>query len=631
MQTTIARKPQQHLMLVFLLMAIMMWAIGGMWRWGVVAALVLIVPGQWLQIWVGLPSNTRLVRGAMTAVVGPMLLALAYMWAAALQVALPLDFIGWMLWGGAGVLLWRQWRDDTPHQSAVWPSWWWMITLLGIGGAVVWTRQQQIAALVLPAWVDGVHHSLLVRVAYERQQAPWDLRPYVDVPVLTFHSGYHSMLAAMMDWAGIAVSDVGTYVLATGQVLNVLAVVSVAVLVWYWWRSWAGVSAALLVCGLFSIMPAYYVAWGRYTLLMGMVLLPIAVMVLDDFWQRDTPRVAVWLALVAAGLALTHVVVFAMWLLWGVVLLLTRGWPRRTVWYGAGVALLLTGPWWWIVVMQTRAGAGASAMNVVGNDTHNVFIVGLFWALNNQWLIPALAVLCGLAIRRHSRVMRDVVLWMALVAVCANPPWLGLPYISFFTNETMTTALYVPIGIAAAWAWVHLNRLIPSSAVALATLVVALVVAPSIQTVVRDETVLTTTDDLAALRWMQSQEWPASTRVLTSAQRWMWGVDRGDDGGWWILPLVGVSVTTPPVLYTYGDDATVQQIAAYTARVRDGDGSLAMLADLLAADPTVTHVYASEHGAQLHPQVLRESPLLEEVYSTGDVAIFRVKRADDAQ
>ena len=39
-------------------------------------------------------------------------------------------------------------------------------------------------------------------------------------------------------------------------------------------RAWAGVLAAL-VTGLVSLMPAYYVNWGRYTQLAGQLILPV--------------------------------------------------------------------------------------------------------------------------------------------------------------------------------------------------------------------------------------------------------------------------------------------------------------------------------------------------------------------
>ena len=60
----------------------------------------------------------------------------------------------------------------------------------------------------------------------------------------------------------------------TGQALNALHGLSVAALATYLWRRpIAGVVAALVV-GLLSIMPAYYVSWGRYTQLTGLLLLP---------------------------------------------------------------------------------------------------------------------------------------------------------------------------------------------------------------------------------------------------------------------------------------------------------------------------------------------------------------------
>ncbi len=146
------------------------------------------------------------------------------------------------------------------------------------------------------------------------------------------------------------------------------------------------------------------------------------------------------------------------------------------------------------------------------------------------------------------------------------------------------------------------------------------------QTVVRAETVISTADDLQALAWAQQQSWSTDTLVLTGSQGWMWGVDRGVDGGWWMLPLVGVAVTTPPVLYTYAPDAWVAETSQLSAAVRTSTGTEAEIRAIVTTHPRITHIYASERSPTLKPSQLAAADWLEVVYQGGDVTLFRVKR-----
>lgn len=624
---SITRNKLTHLLIIGAFLLTVAFMVGGMWRWGVAVLVLTVIPALLLHAWAPPPPSQRALAWLAGALVGPSLIAVIYVWAATLGWAVPVSGLWWLLLGAGAWWGWRWWRQALPgHGGWSLPQWHWWVVLVVLVGLVVWTRQQQIASLVLPAWVDGVHHALLIRVAYETQRAPLDLTPYLPVTALTFHSGYHSIMALLLAWSGIDLDALGTYVLVSGQVLNLCAVVSVALLAWYWWRSPLALAAAVTIGGLVTIMPAYYVAWGRYTLLMGMIWLPVAVMLADALWHSTTPRLWVWCGIVGAGLALIHMVIFVMWLAWILVLWVSRGWPSRGIWYSGGLALLLTVPWWWLVITHTRGGAGASAMHVVGNSTHNAFIAGLFWALNNQWLIPAMLVVVAWALWRRSQIWARLVLWSGVIAFLANPIVVGLPYISFFTNETMSTALYVPIALSAAWLMHLLQRWVMPALLVGVLLVGGVIGAQGMQTVVRAETVMSTADDVRVLEWAQQQSWPADTVVLTGAQGWMWGVDRGVDGGWWMLPLVGVTVTTPPVLYTYAPDDWVADASQLSAAVRTSDGTEAGIRAIVIAHPGITHIYASERSPTLKPSQLALADWLDVVYQSGDVTLFRVKR-----
>jgi hypothetical protein len=222
-------------------------------------------------------------------------------------------------------------------------------------------------------------------------------------------------------------------------------------------------------------------------------------------------------------------------------------------------------------------------MHVVGNNTQNAFIEGLFWARNNRWLVPALVVASWWGIRQRSMQIVQLLLWMIVVILLANPVLLGLPYISFFTERNrnygdvcangVDDCVVVRLGDGAGPRW--------QIVVVLAMTVLAFMSANDLQHVVNDETIIATADDLNAMQWIATNL-PQNAVILTNASGWMWRIDRGSDGGWWALPLTGRQVTTPPVLYTYGTDEWVRHISQQTGRIRDADGSSAGIAGCFA-------------------------------------------------
>ena len=88
--------------------------------------------------------------------------------------------------------------------------------------------------------------------------------------------------------------------------------------------------------------------------------------------------------------------------------------------------------------------------------------------------------------------------------------------------------------------------------------------------------------------------------------------------------MAGITVTTPPVLYTYAPPAAVAEIAATTADLRTADGSLGYVERFVAAHREVTYIYASERGTAAKPSVLDTSGQFELRFRSGDVAIYAV-------
>jgi hypothetical protein len=177
--------------------------------------------------------------------------------------------------------------------------------LLAVGAVLAlcaW-RLYQARDLVLPVWVDPVHHVLLVRKMIEYGGLPPDWLPYLPAPMY-YHYGFHILAAAFSFWSQIAPAQA---VLLFGQVINAMVAFSVYRLAKAAWGDPLRAGLAALLTGFGFHMPAYYLSWGRYPLLAGLVVLPLAMAAALEVRQTPADRAA-WarLALYTAAVCFCH-------------------------------------------------------------------------------------------------------------------------------------------------------------------------------------------------------------------------------------------------------------------------------------------------------------------------------------
>ena len=474
--------PTRHIPLAHWLLILAIVGAGVAWLCGpggrmlVVLPLLLFGPGLLLER--ALLSSTHLPafsRPPLWLGLSLSAIALIYEWATLLRFALtPLVLA--LLASACGLGVIRQiWISDfrfpiddlserrpNPKSKILNLKWW--LALLAILALIGGTRISEIRDLALPNWVDSVHHALMIRVAAERGQAPISLRPYLPVEQLPYHWGYHVLVAAAMQLSSMGLPQ---SMLVTGQALNVLHALAAAGLAAYLWRRpLSGIAAALTV-GLLSIFPAYYVSWGRYTQLTGLLLLPPLMIVWLELLKADRVdkkqelrpgalwanraaepgarfaqkapglgswldlRLAIMLALLLAGLSLIHfiVLVFALGFMGVSGIVWALGVRRELVWsrlgwaaVSAGIALALALPWLGLLV--TRALLRSSAGQVpalLGRGSYYALDPQLLWAGNNRMLI-ALALAAALwGIRKRNRLVAALLAWLAALCVLANP------------------------------------------------------------------------------------------------------------------------------------------------------------------------------------------------------------------
>jgi hypothetical protein len=534
---------------------------------------------------------------------------------------------------------------------------------------VAWaTRLLQIRDLVLPAWVDSVHHTLIVQLIAEAGQVPDSLHPYLPIDGFHYHWGFHAVAAFLHLLSGVSTARA---VLIYGQVLNVLAGLSAYVLAVAWTpapsgdsdrrRRWAGVGAALVVL-LLSYMPAYYVSWGRYTQLAGMILLPFAVLATSSWLMRPTlaeeghtrAGLLVLTALLVAGLGLIHYRVIVLYLLYGPLLILwflVRRRMARSAWrelFGAGVLLavvsgLLLAPWLARFVIRVFPAVGATYGGMAANEAMDTsFSTSLLRVGWTPWLLylSAAGLVWGLVRRRIEILILGV--WVGLWLLVANLSWLGLPNLWLIHNQSVIIAYWLPVGVLCGWLaadfpyWMaqQVGRLwrrwnqhelrwepVLSWVLAAAMLILAGVGAWRRVNAVNPVTVLATAEDVQAIQWV-AENLPEDALVLINSGRWQGELRSGTDGGWWLPILARRQVTLPSVLYAQGSPdyfLAVNDLARTVEEAAAVDDP-----ELLHAleEAGVTHVFVGARGGKLMPQELDASPHYRSLYVLGPVRVY---------
>jgi hypothetical protein len=658
------------------------WIAGPAPRFGAALLLILFAPGYVIERALGIAHPHLLIRSMLWIGLSATAMALLYQAAWVLHIRLSPAILTALLLTVSTAAVGLAWREcSMQHASAagVWALFG-IICLLTLA-----VRFVQIADLALPAWVDPVHHTLMVRVAAEQGMAPVDLNPYLPVAELPYHWGYHVLIAAAHVLSGHALPAA---LLWSGQLLNALQAVGAGALALLFWRRPAAAVVAALITGLVSIFPAYYVTWGRYTQLAGLLLVPgLAAAWAYALGPTDsatpiTPRRGWWIAaaLLLAGLSLIHfrILIFGLALIGAQSLVWALSVSRRQLLRSlipaaltALGSLALAAPWLALLLRRTLLPAIPQPANLVGESSYTALTLGLLWAGQNRALV-ALALTAALLLIWQRRSATLIVLgWVAGMVVLANPglltyilpalgvplwvqgmlrrdlrlvalgapllvinPWLvHLPATWLITNDVVTISLFLPlsmlIGGGAAVLLEQLQRRHRAQRqaigrlAALLTLSVALWGGWQMRDVLNRSTVFATAADVTAIAWVAANTAP-DARFLINAAPWLGAADRGVDGGWWLLPLTGRWTSTPPVLFIYGDSADIAATRERSRTVIDFTPGEEASIDALIAREGIDYLYFGPQPGPLRPDYFRSRPGFQSVYEHDGVTILAV-------
>ncbi len=520
----------------------------------------------------------------------------------------------------------------------------WLLPLVGLGAAflliLAW-RFYQVREFALPAWVDSVHHVLIVRLIQENRGLPDTLEPYLPVSFL-YHFAFHALAAVYSFLARLAPEQA---VLLLGQILNAAVSLSVYRLGKALWGDWRRSLVGALMVGFVTQMPAYYATWGRYTLLAGLVLLPLAMAAAIDVVQKGPTRSSLArLMILTGGVFLAHyfaTYVFAIFLLFLGFQAFFRDYRQGTLIKGARAlplvgaviaGVILAAPW------LSRMGGyaqGAMRLGVLAPSIEAVdevyfprylpYLWHLLGPLRNQvLLIPAVF---GFAIAMWRWQTRPLALW-GLTLGLFSLPW-GV-YFAPFRPDHVVIVLFLPIALLVADLLVSLmdwlnhgrfSRLKISAVVFTIVLLLGWGIWTT-RSMFNPATVLATQADLQAIRWID-KTLPNEARFLINVSHWQSGIYRGVDGGWWITPLTGRQTSLPVVLYAMGDQQYIDQVRDLAQRTSRLQGCTPEFWEIIRS-AGIDYIYLSKDKGSLQPRNLENCPDLELIYAAGGIFIYRV-------
>ena len=602
----------------------------------ILAGLALVLPGICWAVW--LEKNNPDPLDTLAKMVGVSISANVLLALLFFLLGIPIN--SWVLLGEAAfwvtLIVWGIFRRKPKKMS-----WLWLPALAGFGAVIAW-RLVQASDLIVPAWVDSLHHVLIVRKMIENGGLMANMQPYLDVPFY-YHYAFHSLTAQFAALSGLAPAQA---VLILGQVLNAAIGLSLYALGKALFKDWRPALMAALLVTFATKMPAYYLSWGRYTLTVGMILLPLstasALKLLDRGWNK---RDGILMALLTAGTLLAHYftgLLLALFLIIQAIVWLKRIRPKKIPeWkpiFCLGLASLvgfgLVFPWLYRVFRFSRMGLGFSVSGTAGLEGifNNTDQWQYLWYLlgENSAIILLAGALIGLGLMFKKSEQRAFGIWAVLIMVLALP--IGLSFGSF-RYDHFAIVLFLPMALLFSLYISEAARFLDKLThqkwpgwVLVGSIGLGAIIWGGIETqdIINPRTEFTTQADLDAIAWID-EHLPQDARFFINTTSWGYGVSRGIDGGAWILPLTGHWTLAPTLFYTFAiDTKMIEQNMDWSIRARTVTGCTAELWNLVE-DATLSHIYLRSGVGRLTESNLAACSGLDEIYDRDGVTIFAIK------
>ena len=545
--------------------------------------------------------------------------------------------------GWSSFLAWR-------NGSNFWPD----VSLLVAFAVIALTRFLAIRGLPAPLWGDSVQHAVMAQLVLDNHGLFDSWQPYAPYASLSVHFGFSALVAA---YAAATHIPVVQSVLIVGQLINVFAVLATYALALRLSRGnrWAGVFA-VVVAGLISPMPAFFVNWGRYAQLAGQAILPSALWLLWASVGRERLRIGM-IALAAVALAGMNLTYYRMVVFYGVFVLFwlaivvapryrrdARLWIQMVLGLAgvAAIAVALFFPWLPRIVGSSLA--EKVTVNPVRVSALEVVIEKYqIWRSLTTYVSPTLLFLSGIAVGwgiiRRDRGLILTFAWTAGISLLTATRLIGLPGALYMENFSVLITLYIPVGVMVGMlaGWLSEVDVIRNTSWVLFIAVagIGLITFGRQMGVVEAQYAMVTDSDTRAMAWIEQYTSPDALFLVEGASIYDGRSAVGTDAGWWI-PLLANRRNTMPPQYALFNEKPIEPgysqrvVGLVTSLEEDGINSSTSLA--LLCDWGVTHVFIGEGQglvgvglSQLFsPEELSKDSALKPVYEQGHVRIFEL-------
>jgi hypothetical protein len=596
-----------------------------------ISLLLLLIPGLTLAMLT--PGEKRSFAELIADSVGYSIAVIAILFLSTFY--LPIRLTGpffYIFYSIAGVIL-----IITFLRQKSFPKFSWDVPLtLVIFSSIIYLRFYQVKDLVLPAWVDSVHHVLITKVILEGGKIPITLEPYLAAP-FSYYFGFHGVAAVFSNLSSLPPEKA---ILILGQVLNACMPLAIYRLGHAIWNDRIRAFIAAILVAFVSQMPAYYVTWGRYTLLTGMIMLAIALAEMIETSRKPTGYRYGLLGMLVIGLTLSHYFSVLLFILFAIPFLASshyRTGQRLTIFefkvpLVVALAFLLLTPWL-IRAFQLTGYKLNPDINIqfLNEGWQSVlpyaqYLFKLAGPLRN-YILLTIGVL-GIIPTILDQKSRILGFWAIVILLASLPLWINLPNIR---TDHMIIILFFPMSLTAACFLVSIGKTI-SRTFHQKTLQLLFYSIPMIgfciwgiidtSSIINPVTILATQADVSAIQWIKNGVDPAA-RFLINSAAWQGSVYRGVDGGYWLLPLTGRFTIPPPVIFSWGNGDTTNSINSLAKRISEIKTCDQDFWEVIT-EGKITNIYIKDGVGSIQSEALISCNGLTRIYLNQGVSIFQV-------
>jgi hypothetical protein len=621
-------------------------------------AALLILSGAWRR-WEGLQRYILAVGLSIATL--PVLFYTVRFWLPGVTLHAP--SLGVLLLLAAGATAWGVWRhgrDLVRLQGLEWVA-------VAIFALTALSRFWFAQMYPFPAWSDSLHHVMLTELTAQQGMLPSSLMPYYPVDFDMYHLGLYALSATAMQLAQVPAP---TALLWTAQFLNSACAFGVYLaLDRYVGRTGALVGAATV--GLFSVQPALYANWGRFTQLASQAILLIAAVAVVECTRRwamrpddvtASNRVALfWDTLLAALLsaavfllhfrvALFYLPLLALCIVYVIWQALRNGEKPARALLGiiclGAMALLLVLPTFWEAAASFAAKV-AVADEVVSTDevaatTENYYQFpwsSVPYLVAPRWLLWTTLGAAVIGVLRRNVVVIIALAWMVLLYLIGNAYLTGISLLSLTNLGAVLIMFYLPVGLIIGAAGQELLALLPQSqrmqanvAVATALLLLGIWGVWARAHTVEPYRHFVAAADLAALDWVDANV-PDDAKFGINTYFWLPRAPHGVDAGYWLPYITGNPTNAAAMLLygeadpSYGEEFMLDSQAV--EQLEDGPEAVGEVYDR-GIEYLFIGTAGDFSGPGLDLDLLRQSPRVRVLYEVDGVAVLQLLPGEES-